>query len=187
MDCSSSCWAVFQTIDILLTDDPKLVCSCLCEYVSNTAHCSKWALNNFESSRSRVSVEESFPNDVLSSDDPKLLPCTSIIRKWGRRMDGVSSDAPVETNFRSAIRALTSAIRWQTCAEVCYTIADLQLMEGPSTWTIDLPSCTNFPMMTSLPYDIYIYVYIDKCVQRVFELKHKYHFKSSKSENERAD
>ena len=42
-------------------------------YVSNTARCNKWGHNNFESWRSLVAVEESFPDDVLSSDDPKLL------------------------------------------------------------------------------------------------------------------
>ena len=34
--------------DVLLTDDPKLLCSCLCTYVSNTAACNNWALNNFK-------------------------------------------------------------------------------------------------------------------------------------------
>ena len=33
---------------VLLTDDPKLLCSCVREYVSNTAHCNKWALNDFK-------------------------------------------------------------------------------------------------------------------------------------------
>ena len=38
--------------------------------------------------RFRVTVEESFPNDVLSSDDPKLLcSCVSIWQR-GKRMDG---------------------------------------------------------------------------------------------------
>ena len=34
--------------DVLLTDDPKLLCSCLRRYVSNTARCNKWVLNNSE-------------------------------------------------------------------------------------------------------------------------------------------
>ena len=34
--------------DVLLTDDPKLLRSCLRKYVSNTACCNKWVLNNFE-------------------------------------------------------------------------------------------------------------------------------------------
>ena len=33
--------------DVLLTDDPKLLCSCLRNYVSITARCNKWVLNNF--------------------------------------------------------------------------------------------------------------------------------------------
>ena len=45
----------------------------------------------------------------------------------------VSGNAAVETDFMSAIRPLTSAIRKQTCAEVCYTIADLQLVGSPYT------------------------------------------------------
>ena len=32
--------------DVLLTD-PKLLCSCLRKYVSNTAHCNKWAIDDF--------------------------------------------------------------------------------------------------------------------------------------------
>ena len=47
---------------------------------SNTAHCNQWALNNFESWRSQVAVEESFPRDVLLTDDPKLL--CSCLRKY---------------------------------------------------------------------------------------------------------
>ena len=96
----------------MLTDDPKLACSCLCEYVSNiyTARC-KWALNNFESWRPRVSVQEFFPNDVLSSDDPKLLcsciPSGNEEGEW----TAVSGDGGAETDFRSAIRAPTSTVR----------------------------------------------------------------------------
>ena len=30
--------------DVVLTDDPKLLCSCLRQYVSNTARCNKWVL-----------------------------------------------------------------------------------------------------------------------------------------------
>ena len=33
--------------NVLLTDDPKLICSCVRMYVCNTARCNKWALNNF--------------------------------------------------------------------------------------------------------------------------------------------
>ena len=73
---------------VLLTDDRKLVFSCLCKYVSGTALCNKWAFNNFESWRSRVAVEESFPNDVLSIDNPKVLcSCISMIWKRGKQMD----------------------------------------------------------------------------------------------------
>ena len=46
------------------TDDPRLLCSCLRKYVSNSARCNKWALNDFESWRSRVAVEEFFPDEV---------------------------------------------------------------------------------------------------------------------------
>ena len=40
---------------------------------SNTVHCNKWPLNNFESWRSQVASEESCPDDVLLTDDPRLL------------------------------------------------------------------------------------------------------------------
>ena len=46
--------------DVLLTDDPKLLCSCLRKYVSNTARCNKWTLNNFGSWTSQVAVKEFF-------------------------------------------------------------------------------------------------------------------------------
>ena len=36
-----------------------------CFVSNNTAHCNQWALNNFESWRSQVAVEESFPRNVL--------------------------------------------------------------------------------------------------------------------------
>ena len=48
-------------------------------FVPNTAGYNKWALN-FESWRSQVAVEESFPHDVLLTDDPKLL--CSCLRKY---------------------------------------------------------------------------------------------------------
>ena len=47
---------------------------------SNTARYSKWVLNNFVSWRSQVAVEESFPQDILLTDDPKLL--CSFLRKY---------------------------------------------------------------------------------------------------------
>ena len=40
---------------------------------SNATHYNEWALNNFESWRAQVAVEESFPHNVLLTDDPKLL------------------------------------------------------------------------------------------------------------------
>ena len=58
---------------VLSTDNSRRLRSCLHKYVSNTTSCNKWALNGFESWRSRVAVEESFPDEVLSSDDLKLL------------------------------------------------------------------------------------------------------------------
>ena len=48
-------------------------------FVPNTARYNEWALN-FESWRSQVAVEESFPHDVLLTDDPKLL--CSCLRKY---------------------------------------------------------------------------------------------------------
>ena len=65
--------------DVLLTDDPKVLYSRLCRYVSNTAHCDKWALNNFESRRSQVAVKESFLGDVLFTDVLKLL-CSCLCK-----------------------------------------------------------------------------------------------------------
>ena len=47
---------------------------------SNATRYNEWALNNFESWRSQVAVEESFPHDVLLTDDPKLL--CSCLRKY---------------------------------------------------------------------------------------------------------
>ena len=47
---------------------------------SNATRFNEWALDNFESWRSQVAVEESFPNDVLLTDDPKLL--SSCLRKY---------------------------------------------------------------------------------------------------------
>ena len=40
---------------------------------SNTARYNEWALSNFKSWMSQVAVEDSFPHDVLLTDDPKLL------------------------------------------------------------------------------------------------------------------
>ena len=40
---------------------------------SNTARYNEWALRNFELWKSQVAVEDSFPCDVLLTDDPKLL------------------------------------------------------------------------------------------------------------------
>ena len=56
--------------DVLSTDDSGLLCSCLHKYVSNTTCCNKLALNDSESWRFRVAVEELFLDEVLSSDDP---------------------------------------------------------------------------------------------------------------------
>ena len=54
--------------------------SCTKGFVSsNTAHCNQWAINNFESWKSQVAVEESFPHDVLLTDDPKLL-CSCLLK-----------------------------------------------------------------------------------------------------------
>ena len=47
---------------------------------SNTARYNEWALSNFESWRSQVAVEDSFPQDVLLTDDPKLV--CSCLRKY---------------------------------------------------------------------------------------------------------
>ena len=62
VEVPGSCRGIFSTCrsDVLLTDDPKLLCSCLRKYVRNTAHCNKWALNNFEWWTSQVAVEEFF-------------------------------------------------------------------------------------------------------------------------------
>ena len=51
--------------------------------VPNTARYNEWALN-FESWRSQVAVEESFPHNVLLTDDPKLL--CSCLRKYVSNM-----------------------------------------------------------------------------------------------------
>ena len=50
-----------------------------CNYISNTAHCNKWALNDFDSWRSQVGVEESFPDNLLSTGDLKLL-CSCLCK-----------------------------------------------------------------------------------------------------------
>ena len=55
----------------------------------NTARYNKWALN-FESSKSQVPVEESFPHDVLLTDNPKLL-CSCL-----RTCRGVGSTSGVQ-------------------------------------------------------------------------------------------
>ena len=47
---------------------------------SNTSRWNQWALNSFESWRSQVAVEESFPYDVLLTDNSKLL--CSCLRKY---------------------------------------------------------------------------------------------------------
>ena len=39
---------------------------------SNIARYNEWALSNLESWMSEVAVEDSFPHDVLLTDDPKL-------------------------------------------------------------------------------------------------------------------
>ena len=65
--------------DVLSTDDPKLLCFCLCKYVSNTALCNKWALNDFESWKFTVAVGDSFSDEALLSDSPKVL-CSCICK-----------------------------------------------------------------------------------------------------------
>ena len=75
MDVSSSCRGVFRTrFYRLITQDHIVLAFVHCKYVSNAAPCKKKrALNDFESRRSRVAVKEFLSDEVLSSDDPKLL------------------------------------------------------------------------------------------------------------------
>ena len=46
---------------------------------SNTARCNQWSLGNFESWRSQVAVKESFPHNVLLTDDSEVL-CSCLCK-----------------------------------------------------------------------------------------------------------
>ena len=116
-----------------------------CKYVSNTARCNKLSLNDFVSWRSWVFVKEFFSRWGLLRDNQKLLrSCLWALWKWRKRMDGCIPRWVSRNRLQVFYRSMV----------VHYTIADLRLVGSLYTWTIDLPSCTDFPMMTSLPYDM---------------------------------
>ena len=56
---------------------------------SNTAGDNKWALDNFESWRSQVALEESSPDNLLLTDNPKIfvLAFASMLWRQRKRMD----------------------------------------------------------------------------------------------------
>ena len=83
-----------------------------------------------------------FPDEVLSSDNPKLLrSCFCMLWKWGKRMDSYV----LQCGCRNKPGLLSEHV------------ADLRLVGALSTWTIVLPSYRIFAMMTSLSYDIHVY------------------------------